>query len=63
MLPRQAIIKEVYHQETSSTRNAEGTYLSGKAMTTNRDKKKNYQKSKTTTKNNQAIKSLVKVKM
>ena len=43
-LPRQAKIKGVYHQETSSTRNAEGTYLSGKAMTTNRDKNNHIKK-------------------
>ena len=37
--PRQAKIKGVYHQESSLTRNAKGTYLSGKERTTNRNKK------------------------
>ena len=38
-LPRHAKIKGVYYYETSSKRNAEGTYLSGKEKITNRDKK------------------------
>ena len=36
--PRQAKMKGVYHQETSLTRNAKGTYLSGKEQTTIRNK-------------------------
>ena len=48
-------------QETSSTRNAEGIYLSGKAMTTNRDLKKLSKRQ--SNKKTQAIKSLVKVKI
>ena len=59
-LPRQAKIKEVYLQETSCTRNAEGTHLSKKEKTINRDKKIIKNK-KTTTK--KAIKSLVKAKI
>ena len=57
-LPRQAKIKEIYHKKNSSTRNAEETYLNGKVMTTNRDKRKKLSKRpKTTRRKKQAIKS------
>ena len=56
MLPRQAKIKRVYHQETSSERNVEGANLNGKAMTTNSEKKI----IKTTPPKKQVIKSLIR---